>query len=790
MLFALIISTSGLHKKSNVYPSRGSVLLRFNRLNLCFFSGLLFCLQALAADLSPRLAEDRAGYADAASCLGCHGEQSKAWKGSDHDWAMRVANADSVLGNFNDSRFEDAGVTSRFFRKNDKYFVNTEGADGKLADFEISYTFGFDPLQQYLVAFPGGRLQSLTIAWDSRPQDAGGQRWFSMYPGQRFSPDDALHWTGRYQNWNAMCADCHSTNLLKNYDDQQDTFSTTWQEQNVGCQSCHGPGQKHLDWASQQDGKPQPDDTPASAMGLPVDFKTLGSQGLVEQCGYCHSRRQSLGVGQQHGKPLLDAVLPVTLRADLYHADGQIQGEVYEYSSFVQSKMFAAGVSCVDCHDPHTTKLKLEGNALCLQCHNAVLQPRFPSLTVKTYDNPEHHHHQPGTAGAQCVNCHMPAQTYMLVDPRRDHSIRVPRPDLNANTASPDACTACHKDQSPEWAASAIEGWTGKPQRPAHYGESIQTARQAQPGSLQGLAQLIGNLDRPAIVRASAAEQLASAPAAPVTHSLRQALKDDSALVRAYAIAGFAEQPSYIRVNQLLPLLRDPVRAVRDETLRALASVPPSQIPEGQRTQFQRDLADYERRLRGNADLPGGRLTLAVLLERQGRQQEALDQYHQTLKIDPYFAPARVNLVTLANRLGRQDEAEKTLRDAMLLSDMPLGDRGNLAYLLALLLIEQGQAEEAVTWLDEAATALPENSRIRYNQGLLLLQLQQVDQARIALEAGLQQSPDNADLLYALVYLYGSTGQLEASANYVRRLQQAAPDDPRLPQLLRQLNVR
>lgn len=764
-------------------------MFRFRHFFLCIVSSLLFCLPVSAAEgLAPRLADDHAGYAEAASCLGCHGEQAKAWKNSDHDWAMREANAESVLGDFNNTRFEDVGVTSRFFRKNGSYFVNTEGADGKLADFEIRYTFGFDPLQQYLVAFPGGRLQSLTIAWDSRPQADGGQRWFSMYPGQRFAPGDPLHWTGRYQNWNAMCADCHSTNLLKHYDDTNDTFATTWHEQNVGCQGCHGPGQKHVEWAGTLGDKSKHDYASASDIGLPVDFKALGSQELVEQCGYCHSRRQSLGVGQQHGKPLLDAVLPVTLRSDLYHADGQIQGEVYVYGSFAQSKMFAAGVSCLDCHDAHSTQLKLEGNSLCLQCHSEAPQPRFAGLTAKNYDSPGHHHHPASSAGAQCVNCHMPAQTYMQVDPRRDHSFRIPRPDLSAKTASPDACTVCHQEQTPAWAAQAIEGWFGKPQRPVHYGEGIQAARQARPGSVEGLAKIIGNLDKPAIVRASAVEQLASVPGAPAAQSLRQALKDDSALVRAYAIAGFSEQPSLAKVNLLLPLLDDPARAVRDEALRALASVPLENVPEAHRAKLQSDLADYERRLRGNADLPGGRLTLAVLLERQGRHLAALEQYHQALKIDPYFAPARVNLVTLANNLRRQDEAEKTLRDAMALSDMPLSDRGNLAYLLALLLIERTQPEEAVQWLDEAATALPENSRIRYNQGLLLLQLQQVDKARVALEAGLQQSPNDADLLYALVYLYGSTGQRQTAKEYVQHLQQAAPNDPRLPQLMRQMN--
>lgn len=736
----------------------------------------------------PALAIDAKGYAPAESCLGCHTEQAAAWKNSDHDWAMRPATKTSVLGDFKDARFMDGKVQARFFQKGEKFFVNTEGADGKPADFEILFTFGYKPLQQYLVAFPGGRLQSLTIAWDSRPKTEGGQHWFSLYPGQHFAPNDPLHWTGRYQNWNAMCADCHSSNLLKGYDEKTDTFATTWHEQNVGCQACHGPGQAHADWAAKERPVQAIYNSPAE-IGLSVDYKALGSKGLVDQCAYCHSRRQSLNVGQQPGKPLLDSVLPATLRSDLYHADGQIQGEVYVYGSFTQSKMFAAGVTCTDCHNPHTTKVKIEGNGLCQQCHNPNPPMRFPSLQARNYNSPEHHHHQPGSQGAQCVNCHMPAQTYMVVDPRRDHSFRLPRPDLSAQTESPDACTACHKDKEPAWASKAVEGWFGTPQRPQHYGQVLHAARTGQGNSLQQLTALIGDLGRPAIVRATAAQQLAlmGEPALP---SLTQALKDDSSLVRAYAVPGFVGQTPVQRVKYLLPLLHDDNRAVRDEALRALVGISLIALPEVEREPYKAALAEYEQRLRRNADLPGNRLNLAVLLERDGRQQEALEEYRQAIRLDPFFSPARMNLVTLANSMLRQDEAEQVLRDGVALKDMPVTDHGNIAYMLALLLVERNKADEALPLFETAARELPQNPRIRYNQGLLLLQVQRRAQAQVALEAGLTQVPDDADLLYAMVYLHGSGGQQQEAINYVRRLEKAAPQDERLPDLKHQLGVR
>lgn len=750
----------------------GRLIVRFGVLPLLLCG--LGLSSAVAADGQlPKQAQNREGYADAASCQACHAEQAKQWQHSDHAWALRDANAANVLGNFADVRYDQDGVKAHFYRKGDSYFVNIEGEDGKPGDFKVLYTFGYQPLQQYLVALSRGRLQALTIAWDSRPAAEGGQRWFSLYPGQRFTPDDPLHWTGRYQNWNGMCADCHSTRLVKHYDDAKDSFASTWQEKTVGCQGCHGPGHAHVDWAQKNPGS-------SPAQGLAVDYKALGSQGLVEQCAYCHSRRQGLGTGQLPGHPQLDQSLPATLRSGLYHDDGQIDGEVYEYGSFSQSKMFAAGVGCTDCHNPHTTKVRIEGNGLCLQCHNT--QPntaRFAGLQAKDYDSPEHHHHVAGSPGAQCVNCHMPAKDYMVVDPRRDHSLRIPRPDLAAQGSGPDACTRCHQDRKPEWAATAIEGWFGTPKRPAHYGQSFHAVREAPGTTLSRLGYVLADKGNPAMVRATAADQLADlGPAA--ASNLRWALQDKDALVRAYAVAGFTSLPPEERLKPLLPLLEDPALAVRDEAVRALADVPAEQLPEANRTSFKALLDDYEQRLRSNADLPGGRLNLAVLMQRQGRDEQAMAQYRQALHMDPYFVPARVNLVTLASGRQQWDAAEQLLREGVALDKMPAADRGNLAYMLGLLLVERGKPEEAVGWMEQAAVALPGNARIRYNQGLLLSRMNRRDDALQALRSGLQQAPEDADLLYSLIYLHALAGEREQAYGYVQRMRQVVPDDPRL----------
>lgn len=751
-------------------------------------------LPALAAEgTPPQLAAEAAGYAPADSCAGCHTAEARAWQDSDHAWAMREATPDTVLGDFNEVTFKDGEVQARFFRHGNRFLATLAGPEESPREVEIRYTFGVRPLQQYLVAMPGGRLQALTIAWDTRPAREGGQRWFSLYPGEAFAPDDPLHWTGRYQNWNAMCADCHSTNLEKHYDADSDSFATTWHEQTVGCQSCHGPSQPHVAWAVQWSSAHVNGDAvtemSAAEMGLPVDLSAMDGPELVEQCARCHSRRQMLGVGHQPGTPLLDVALPSLLSEGLYHADGQIQGEVYVYGSFAQSRMYAAGVGCSDCHDPHTSQVKIEGNGLCVQCHNPAPPERFPGLRAGHYDSAAHHHHPEGTVGAQCVSCHMPATTYMQVDPRRDHAFQIPRPDLAKATGSPNACTGCHQGRSPGQAARTLSEWFDSLEPPAaspHYGKIFRAARRGKPDVLEELVTLAGDGQQPAIVRATAVDELA-AYGAPALPTLEAALADDSALVRASAAPIFAQAPVGPRVQRLLPLLEDPRRAVRDEALKALAGVPPSALPAAHREAFRRDMADYAQRLRDNADLPGNRLNLAVFLARDGRIDEAMAHYRQALAMDPYFAPARVNLVTLASTRGESDTAERVLREGLALDAMPAADRGHLAYLLALLLIEEGKPRDGLRWLETAADLRPDDARVRYNQGLLLLRLNRRDEARVALEAGLERRPEDPDLLYALVYLHATANELPQAREYLGRLREVRPNDQRLARLAHQL---
>jgi len=191
-----------------------------------------------------------------------------SWETSHHAQAMKYATESTVHGDFNDAHYVYGDVATTFYRKDSKFMVRTDGPDGALQDYEAKFTFGVSPLEQYLLELPGGRLQALTIAWDSRPKADGAQQWFHLHPNETIKAGDPLHWTGLQQNWNFECAECHSTNLRRNYDPVSGAYKTSYSEINVSCESCHGPGSLHASWARKDAGWQSLDATKGLAVSL------------------------------------------------------------------------------------------------------------------------------------------------------------------------------------------------------------------------------------------------------------------------------------------------------------------------------------------------------------------------------------------------------------------------------------------------------------------------------------------------------------------------------------------
>ena len=614
-------------------------------------------------------------------CRPCHEAAFTSWQGSDHDLAMDMATAETVRGDFDNVVFTSKGVTSSFFMRDGKFFVNTEGPDGELADFEITHTFGHEPLQQYLVPFPGGRLQCLSIAWD-----ADLEEWFDLNPDTVIPPDDWLHWTRAAQTWNGMCAECHSTNLLKNFDASSNTYNTTWSEIDVSCEACHGPGSEHVAWADIQP-MARPD---LPDYGLVVRTGDITSQEQVDLCAPCHSRRSELGDWDHSTTALLDSHLPSVLDEGLYHADGQILDEVYVWGSFTQSKMYANDVRCTDCHDAHSMKLLFEGNDLCLQCHRA-----------DAYDTSEHHFHKKihegePSDGALCIKCHMPEQPYMVIDERADHSLRVPRPDLSQTLGTPNACSqgGCHDDRPLSWSVDAFTKWYGQAKKP-HYGPTLAAGREGRPEALDDLVRLAGDELYPAIVRATALSLLGRYPGEESTRAFAVALADPEALLRHTAVNSFVASSPEELVELVAPLLFDPMRAVRMQAAVQLADAPDQLLKPYQREALADTLAEYRKAMEHSLDFAFAGHNLGNLAARLGDAAEAERYYRAAVSIDDLFYPAKANLAVLLNARGQNDEAEALLRS--ILEAYP--EQHDVAYSLGLLLAEMGRYTEAESYL-------------------------------------------------------------------------------------------
>jgi tetratricopeptide (TPR) repeat protein len=730
-------------------------------------------------------------YVGRAQCSSCHAEQNARWIGSHHDLAMQEANERSVLGDFDETELEQFGVVSRFYRDKGSFMVRTDGPGGKLKDYEIKYTFGVYPLQQYLIAFPGGRLQALDIGWDGRPEEQGGQRWFHLHPDDPVRHDDVLHWTGPNLNWNYMCADCHSTNLRKGYDAASDTYHTTWSEIDVSCEACHGPGSKHVHWAeAKANGEPSslPDMgltvllNERAGVGWSIDPATgtasrstpRGTTREIQVCARCHSRRSQLTDEVAAGQPFLDGFHPALLTEGLYYPDGQIEDEVYVWGSFLQSKMSKAGVTCSDCHDPHAADLRIPGDVVCYQCHSP-----------DRYATKEHHFHAAGSVGASCVECHMPPTNYMVVDARHDHSFRVPRPDLSVTMGTPNACNKCHGDETPRWAAKQVETWYGKPAGGyQHYARALHAARNQLPGAGRLLQAIAADADQPAIARATALQELRAYPDSATLGLIQRGLSAEDPLQRLGALGGLESLGAARRVLAV-SLLWDDLKAVRIATARLLAALPSGQLPDRVQDQLARGIEEYIAVQELNAERPEAQLNLGTLYADQGRYQEAERAYRKAIERQPRFIPAYVNMAHLLSGMERETEAEGFLRRGLELN----ADGADLHHALGLSLVRQKKLEQATNALATAAELAPDNARYSYVYAVALQSSGKLAEAIKVLEAAHRRRPGDLDTLSALVTYNLESGNREAALVYARRLQQLVPDNPSVDRLVRELDA-
>ncbi|MFU1476181.1 multiheme c-type cytochrome [Roseovarius sp. C7] len=597
-------------------------------------------------------------YVGSESCIACHTEAAKAWEGSHHALAWSAPSAATLRADFDGTSFTLGEMQARFSLDEDgKPKVSVTERDGVTTDYAVHSVIGVEPLQQYILETEPGRLQSFDVVWDTEQGE-----WFHLYPAQNYAPEDGLHWTGPYKTWNSRCAACHATGFKANYQPQSRSFASTQVEMGVGCEACHGPGAAHLSWA---DTREVTQAAPPENYGFSVDMSDPEQR--VEQCASCHSRREAFLDGNPvPGTAFHDAYNLSWLREGAYEVDGQILDEVFVYGSFLQSKMYAEGVTCQNCHLPHEAELIAEGNGVCTQCHSPAGNPEFPTLPREIFDGPEHTHHPVGSTGAECKSCHMVERTYMGNDLRADHSFRIPRPDLAEATGAPDACTGCHEDESADWAAATLATWFPESsKRGPHYGEVLAHGRRNPSRAAPELRFLAQDREAAALVRATALYLLDRAKNPEDAAMLEALTADPDPLVRSAAVRLQRVAPARERVPRILGALSDPSRSVRIAAAQSMMGTGQAHLPIRYRETLHRALGEWQASMNNRLDYPETRLQLGGTALAMRDLGAAAKEFAEATRLDPQLADAWVMRVRIAMARGDTSAGRALLDEAL-----------------------------------------------------------------------------------------------------------------------------
>ncbi len=696
-------------------------------------------------------------YAGSKSCKECHRAAYDQWKQSHHGLAERPVSPQKEGDAFRPAHTVKHGTqTSQIRATNDTYQIIANAAEDKKRSFTVERVIGTEPLKQFLVPIGDGRYQATELAVDSKTGE-----WFNVFGDEDRRPEEWGHWTNRGMNWNSMCATCHNTRLRKHYNAESDRYSTTMAEMGVSCESCHGPMADHVDW--QRDYPDQQDDPT-----LPNHSPKI----TMDACGACHSRRSELTGDFHPGEAYLNHYsLVIPDESDTYYPDGQVNGENYVFTSFLSSKMHTAGVTCMDCHEPHSAELITQGNALCMRCHSGQRQDS-PEI-----DPASHSHHKPGTAGGKCVDCHMPETVYMQRDPRRDHGFTIPDPLLTKQYGVPNACNRCHEDESTKWALKHVQDWYGD-SMDRHTRERATWVAEAREGNADVVDDLLkmATEESNPIWRAVGTHLLQRwSGRSEVTTTLRKQTEDPSPFVRgaaAESLDPLAQQPNQAVRSTLRELLQDPVRKVRIDAAWSLRSVLDLDQPAA---------TDLMRYLDYHQDQPSGSLQKGVFQFDRGNPKASLPYLRRAVEWDPNSAPIRHALAVSLSAVGKPSQAVEHLKVACELEP----GVGDYHYRLGLAYNEAGKLKQAIQSLEKATELNPNNSRAWYNLGLGYSQANQPQKAIDTLLRAESINPDSPRIPYARATILVRLKQYDQAKQAAQRALDIAPNFQPAANLLR-----
>jgi len=613
-------------------------------------------------------------FVGAQACATCHAQVHADWKSARHSKMIQPATPESVVADFSRDSVTLKGQRYGLSSRNGQYFITESYLTGKEQEHRVEYTLGSRRIQHYLTTIDHGSIIVLPPSWDVQRRE-----WFDNMEIVRPDENDQKP----VQQWNKNCVGCHVSQQENNYRPADRTYKTQWADFGTSCERCHGPGSAHVQAYAR------------GTSGVAVTERAivrptrLDSKTSSMICAQCHSLRDIVAPGYTAGADYYDYFQPVLeygprkAQDPTYWADGRPRRFSNDALGLWQSECFLrGGATCTSCHrDPHVpdidrnAQLAAGNNSLCTACHKDL-----GSQLVA------HTRHKADSAGSSCVECHMPKIVVSIKATMRDHTIGVPAPENTVAFGIPIACTECHTDKPPGWAASTLEQWwpRGRRSKLVDRAEAFTAARADRPEALDRLIAIVADDRQGPLVQANAAGYLGRYQEGRATAALLVAARASHPAIRSAAISslGRPNAPEQTAARAaILAALDDPQRAVRIAAIVALVNRGGQPLGPGDEPRFKRVAVEIAARshlheddagiqhdmgliqlLTGNFDLAGDALQISASLEPgrasvkfllalarlgQRRVDEARALMKQVPPSDPYYKAAQERLKQL-----------------------------------------------------------------------------------------------------------------------------------------------
>jgi Flp pilus assembly protein TadD len=732
-------------------------------MNFSLFLLLVSCGWAAWGQVSPApgtnatLKTAAPGFVGSRSCRECHEKFYQLWSTSFHGLAMQPYTLELARTNLTEQKTEIVAGKYRFLADIRKSVVFERTAAGEKG-YPIVQVMGGKNVYYFLTPLERGMLQVLPVAYDVRRRE-----WFDTTASamRHFGDrrDEALYWKDRPLTFNTSCFSCHVSQLTKNYDLKADSYDTTWAEAGINCETCHGPSGGHVSlFRELPANKPAPEEIKL------IVLTKLTTEQRNATCAPCHAKMSPVTMNFAPGDRYFDHFDLVGYEHADFYPDGRDLGENYTYTSWRGSPCVKSGqLDCVHCHTSsgrYRFKDAAKANDACLPCH-----------TARVENAPEHTHHKAGTAGNECISCHMPMTEFARMR-RSDHSMRPPTPATTLLYNSPNACNLCHTNQTAAWADKLVREWRKRDyQKPVlERAALIAAARKQDWKKLPDILAYLSRTNREEMQTVALIRLLANCPADEQWPVLRSLITDPSPLVRASAAEALGlhlDQPNTIALCQAAS---DDYRLVRVRAAVALAAVPEASLPEDQRAQVRGALAELMESMRSRPDDMASHYNLGNLYMARSQMGEAVGEFETANRLQPDALPPMVNAALAYNGLGQNDKAEASLRRALSLD--PTNSTANLN--LGMLLAELGRMSEAEKAFRAAFKADPRSAQAAYNLGVLLSK----DHPKEALtwcSRAAELRPENPQYGYTYAFYLYHAGQLDEALKAIRAVRQRHP---------------